>query len=200
MRKQKIVVDTELNMIDYMVLVNDMVLEYFNDEGEYQPHIGMLNVMRLFYNVCVKESKFDNPHDITDAMDMEIIVEDDDFLNAFNDAIIGVVPGIRFDFANAYKDAMDIVETKKHSIERGVESIKKLLFSILEVVNPLLTDEHMNMVSKIAENIGNGNINAEAIVDAYGKSQRFQDVINPKEESEIVDKNKVVPIDSLAKK
>ena len=200
MRKQKMVVNTELNMIDYIVLVNEMVLEYFNDDGEYQPHIGMLNVMRLFYNSCVVESKFDNPHDIVDAMDMEIIVEDDDFLNAFNDALVGNVPGVRFDFANAYKDAMDIVENKKHSIERAVDSIKKLLSSILDVVNPLLTDEHMSMVSEIAKNVGNGNISAEAIVDAYGKSKRFQQVINSKEKDESVDKNNVISIDHLAKK
>lgn len=184
MKKQKIIINTELSMIDYLVMVNNMVLEYFNDDGEYQPHIGMLNVMRLFYNSCVVESKFDNPHDIVDAMDMEVIVEDDDFLNAFNDALVGNVPGVRFDFANAYKDAMDIVENKKHSIERAVDSIKKLLSSILDVVNPLLTDEHMSMVSEIAKNVGNGNISAEAIVDAYGKSDRFKQVANKRRKEE----------------
>ena len=131
MRKQKIVVNTELSMIDYLVMVNDMVLEYFNEDGEYQPHIGMLNVMRLFYNHCVIESKFDTPHDIIDAMDMEIIVEDDDFLNAFNDAII-----------------------------------------------PLLTDEHIDKVSEIARDVASGKLSAEAIVDAYGKSNRFKQVVN----------------------
>jgi len=214
------VVNTELNIIDYIVLVNEMVLEYFNDDGEYQPHIGMLNVMRLFYNNCVVESKFDNPHDIVDAMDMEIIVEDDDFLNTFNDALVGNIPGVRFDFANAYKDAMDIVENKKHSIERAVDSIKKLLSSIFDIVNPLLTDEHMDMVAEIAKNVGNGNISAEAIVDAYGKSKRFQQVINSKEKKNIdtattglvsemkaygvkeesINKDNIIPIDNSVKK
>lgn len=194
------VVNTELNMIDYIVLVNEMVLEHFNDEGEYQPHIGMLNVMRLFYNSCVVESKFDNPHDITDAMDMEIIVEDDDFLNAFNDALVGNVPGVRFDFANAYKDAMDIVETRKQSVGHIAGSIKKAISSILDTINPLLTDEHINKVTEIAKDVAGGKLSAEAIVDAYGKSKRFQQVINPKEKDEPVDKNNVISIDHLAKK
>lgn len=198
MKKQTIVVDTELSMVDYLVMVNEMVLEYFNEDGEYQPHIGMLNVMRLFYNNCVKESKFDKPHDITDAMDMEIIVEDDTFLDAFNDAIIGT-PGIKMDFANAYKDAMDIVETKKHSVERAVDSIKRAITSILDIVNPLLTDEHMDMVSEIAKNVGNGNLNAAAIVDAYGKSDRFKQVINSNEKDETVNTDNLVSIDHLKK-
>lgn len=200
MRKQKIVVNTELSMIDYLVMVNDMVLEYFNEDGEYQPHIGMLNVMRLFYNHCVIESKFDTPHDIIDAMDMEIIVEDDDFLNAFNEAIIGDSSGIRMNFSNAYKDAMDIVETKKQSVERAVGSIKKALSSIIDTINPLLTDEHIEKVSEIARDVASGKLSAEAIVDAYGKSNRFKQVVNSNEKDEVANRENVVSIDHLSKK
>lgn len=128
-------------------------------------------------------------------MDMEIIVEDDDFLDAFNDAIVGDSSGIRMNFSNAYKDAMDIVETKKQSIERAVDSIKKALSSIVDTINPLLTDEHIDKVSEIARDVANGKLSAEAIVDAYGKSERFKQVVNSNEKDE-----KVVPIDHLTKK
>lgn len=192
MRKQKMIVDTELTLVEYVVMVNDMALEYFNEDGEYQPHIGILNVMRLFYNHCVIESKFDNSHEIIDAMEMETMVEDDEFIAAFNDAIVGSVPGIRMDFANAYKDAMDIVEDKKHSVGRAVDSVKKALVSISDVINPILTDEHINMVSEIAKNIGNGNINAEAIIEAFGKSERFKEIIHFDKKDEIAIDKKVI--------
>lgn len=194
MKTKKMVVNTNLKMVDYLVMVNEIVLEYFNEEGEYQPQIGTLNAMRLFYNNCVVESKFDISHDIVDAMDMEPIVNDDEFIAAFNDAIIGDCPGICMDFANAYKDALDIVETKKTSIERAVNSVKNMITSILDVINPLLSDEHIDKVSEIARDVSNGKISAEAVIDAYGKSKRFKEVISSGEKD-----SNVVPIDHLKK-
>ena len=81
-------------------------------------------------------------------------------------------------FSNAYKDAMDIVETKKQSVERAVGTIKKALSSIIDTINPLLTDEHIDKVSEIARDVASGKLSAEAIVDAYGKSNRFKQVVN----------------------
>ena len=101
MKTKKMKVNTYIGMVEYLTMVNEIVLEYFDEDGNYQPQIGILNAMRLFYNECVIESKFELPHDITDAMDMEIMVTDDEFVNEFNNAIIGDRPGIRFDFANA---------------------------------------------------------------------------------------------------
>lgn len=183
MKTKKMKVNTSLGMVEYLTMVNEIVLEYFDEDGNYQPQIGILNTMRLFYNECVIESKFELPHDITDAMDMEIMVTDDEFVNEFNNAIIGDVPGIRFDFANAYKDAMDIVETKKSSIERAVDSVKKMIISVLDVINPLLSDEHIDKVAEIAHDVANGKISAEAVVDAYGKSNRFKEVISQEKDT-----------------
>lgn len=190
MKTKKMKVNTSLGMVEYLTMVNEIVLEYFDEDGNYQPQIGILNAMRLFYNECVIESKFELPHDITDAMDMEIMVTDDEFVNEFNNAIIGDIPGIRFDFANAYKDAMDIVETKKSSIERAVDSVKKMIISILDVINPLLSDEHIDKVAEIAHDVANGKISAEAVVDAYGKSNRFKEVISQEK-----DTSNVVPFE-----
>lgn len=173
MKRKKIVVNTKFGLVDYIVLVNEIVAEFFDEDGGYQPHIGMLNIIRLFYNYCVLESKFDIPHDITDAMDMETIVDDDDFLEAFNDALL-IEPEFKLDFANAYKNAMDIVDNKRTSVEYAVDSIKKMFSSIVDMLSPLLTDENVNIISDIAKNMTNGNIDAEAIVEAYGKSEVFK--------------------------
>ena len=191
MKTKKMKVNTSLGMVEYLTMVNEIDLDYFDEDGNYQPQIGILNTMRLFYNECVIESKFELPHDITDAMDMEIMVTDDEFVSEFNNAIIGDIPGIRFDFANAYKDAMDIVETKKSSIERAVDSVKKMIISVLDVINPLLSDEHIDKVAEIAHDVANGKISAEAVVDAYGKSNRFKEVISQEK-----DTSNVVPFEN----
>jgi hypothetical protein len=102
------------------------------------------------------------------------------------------------DFANAYRDALEIVETKKNSIERAFVSIKKSISAILDTINPLLSDDHIDKVSEIARDVANGKISAEAVVDAYGKSNRFKQVINSGEKSKDADKN-VVSIDHLKK-
>lgn len=181
MKTEKMIVNTKLKMIDYFVIVNEIALEFFDEEGEYQPQIGMFNAMRLFYNNCVIQSKFDIPHNITDAMDMEPLINDEEFIMAFNNAIVSDYSKINIDFANAYKNALDIVETKKKSFERIIDSAKNIITSILDIINPILSDEHIDKVSEIAQDISNGKISAEAVIDAYGKSKRFEEVINSKE-------------------
>ena len=45
------VIKKDFSVVDYVSLVNGIVGEFFDSEtGDYQPHIGRLNVMRLFYN------------------------------------------------------------------------------------------------------------------------------------------------------
>lgn len=75
-----------------------------------------LNAMRIFYNKFVTNCKFDesHPHDITDVLQMEDIVADYDFIEAFNKAISPTVE--KFDFTNAYADTMGIVSKNKRML------------------------------------------------------------------------------------
>ena len=52
-------VKENFEIVDFATMVDSIVAEYFDAEGNYTPHIGMLNAMRVFYNECVTESKFD---------------------------------------------------------------------------------------------------------------------------------------------
>lgn len=45
------VIKKDFSVIDYVSLVNGIADEFFDVNGEYQPHLGRLNVMRLFYNI-----------------------------------------------------------------------------------------------------------------------------------------------------
>lgn len=161
-------VDTKLDIIDYVSMVNEIVLEFFNSDGVYQPHIGKLNAMRLFYNKCVTKSKFDVSlgHDIIDAMDMVLIVKDNNFIEKYNEAI-AAGSYIQLDFGNAYKDAMEIVDVKKSSFGSAVEIVKNMIMGIVDKVSPILTPENIENVSKIAADISEGKLSAESLVDAY---------------------------------
>lgn len=162
-------VNTKLALFDYLAMVKEIAYEFINDEdGTYQPQIGKLNAMRLFYNHCVIKSRFDEKygHDVIDADSMEEIVADDGFIEAFNKAI-ECDRTIRYDFANAYRDAMEIVNVKKTSFGSAVNIVGSMINKIFESVSPLLTEENINIVSQIAKDMSEGKVSAEAIVDAY---------------------------------
>lgn len=183
--KQSFVVNTKLKAIEYIMLVNDIASQYFFSDGTYAPQTGLLNAMQLFYNICVKSSKYDDTitHN-SDSMDsIEILVADDDFVEAFNNAL--VVDGYRMDFANAFRDAMDIVETRKSSLYHAVDMIENVIMLAIDKITPALTKENIENVKAIAEDISKGNISAQSVVEAYSKSDRIKELIKlvPKEQS-----------------
>lgn len=165
-------VNVKLSLFDYLGMVNAIVSEFINeDDGSYQPHIGNLNAMRLFYNYCVKKSDYDKKyeHNITDAESMAEIVADDGFIVEFNKAL-DFDGKISYNFANAYRTAMDIVDTEKSAINRLAKTVSAAIGEILESTSSLLTEENLSVLSQIGKDISNGKISAEAIVDAYAKN------------------------------
>lgn len=161
------VIKSNLNVIDYVSLVNGIISEFFDSEtGEYTPHIGRLNAMRLFYNDCVIESKFDLPHDFKDALKMDVLVEDEEFINEFNRAVKGDGT-IRLDFANAYEDALEAVNAKKNSFGNAVNIIRKALEKVSESISSVVTDESLEKLTKISESVDLGNLSLDSFVKAY---------------------------------
>lgn len=167
-------VNTKIPLIDYLTMVEEIAYGFISKEtGKYQPHIGRINAMRLFYNYCVTKSPFDEKyaHDVSDVDAMEEIVEDDAFLESFNEAItsqeVAYLPSrrnIRYNFANAYRDALEIVDTEKSSIANAVVAFFN---KVKTNVEPFLTDENIASISQIAKDVANGKTSAESIVDTY---------------------------------
>lgn len=151
MENKKMVVDTNLGIIDFVRVVNDITLEYFNVDDVYQPHIGLLNTMRVFYNVCVKESRFDDKygHDVFDVIDMEEILKDEEFIAEFDKAL--EVTQTKLDFANAYTQALKIVENKNMSLIAAVGAIRNLIFELADYINGSFKDEDLEKVASVAE-------------------------------------------------
>ena len=173
MNDKKMVVDTQLEMFPYLRAVNDIAIEYFNVDGVYQPHVGVINAMRIFYNLCVKESKFDEEysHDIYEATDMEKIVLDKEFITEFNNAIWNTT-GIGFTFGNAYQQALDIVECKKNSFENTITMLSKAITDIIDQFSTAMNEETIDKIVDVANKISDNKITADTIVEAYSQSQQ----------------------------
>lgn len=190
-KRHKFEYKTDMGMVEYLTVVEGIAVDYFDDDDNYTPHVGRLNAMRIFYNKFVTNCKFDesHPHDITDVLQMEDIVADYDFIEAFNKAISPTAE--KFDFANAYADAMEIVEYRKYALTSAVDKVKRSINEIADKFSGLTSDDTIAAVSKIASAMQDGNISvdalAAAVVDAYGKSNRMQEVIHTKNDN-------VVPI------
>lgn len=182
---KKMVIDTKLGIVKYMSVVNEISSAYFNEDGDYQPQIGLLNAMTSFFNNCVTESKFDDEfnHDIDDPFDIEKIIMDDDFVEAFNDAII--VRCIQLDYANAFRDALDIVNTNKVSINHAIMKLKKLINGIADSFSSVLTPETIELVEKLKELMEGGEFTVDKFMESYGDSQMFQQLLASKEKDKV---------------
>lgn len=168
----KLEVNYKFGIVDYVELVNNLVSEYYDERGEYTPHYGRLNAMRLFYNNCVKTDLFDLPHTITDAMDMEKLIDCDEFLQAFDEAIVGQFYEEKgyngfsgFTFGDAYRDATDIVNNRNSSLNYAVTAIGNKLNDLLVSVSSLLSDEKIEKLEKLAGYVTDGSaVNFESIL------------------------------------
>lgn len=174
------VVNNILGMGDYIYLVNEIVSGYFGEMGEYQPHIGLLNVMRIYYNVCVKESVFDDviPHDIIELGDLQPIIDDSDFRKVFADAIENNSDSYALTFGNMYRAAKEIIEQKNYSIKSGIDVIMQAIIDLADRINPAFSEDTLNQLSTIAKEIDNGNLSPNALWEAYSKSEAFKQVLD----------------------
>lgn len=168
-------VNTMLSLVDYAAVVNEIVLQYFDAEGEYQPHMGLFNTMRVFYCVCVKSSKYDDsiPHDFSDILEVDKLASDTDFINAFNDAIVPTAK--KFDFANAYCDAMDIVEVKKNSLTSFVTRIGNSMKDIVNQVNGLINTDQLDKIESVAKTVSKNGIDPDKLIQDYKNSKAYKE-------------------------
>lgn len=175
-------VNTKLNLYEYVAAVQEIANEYFDEEGNYRPHYGILNAMRVFYNMCVRISKFDGvlPHDFVDLSQVEQLAADDEFIDEFNAALIA--DRIDTSFANAYRDAQEIVEYRKHSVGNIID-ILKVQF------NKLLAEIGAVDVNELVTTVKNGDV--DKLISKYGESERFKEVVAEKPDEEIETKEDI---------
>ena len=153
--EKKFVIDTNLDMVTFISVVNGIAAEYFDADGTYTPHIGMLNAMRVFYNECVKESPYSDtvPFPVQDAIEMKEIVKDEEFIDEFNKATWVGFPQ-KIGFSTAYYQAINIVEYKKTSLSSVIDLVKNAAIQIADKVNESLTDDRLDKMQSLVQMLG----------------------------------------------
>lgn len=190
-------IDTSLNIIEYVNLVNGIADKYFNENHEYQPHIGMVESMRLFYAICVKESEFDStcPHDTVEIKLLEPVLSNSNFINAYNDALAEST-GYQFNFACAYRDAMSIVEAKKYSLYSVTGQLGQILLNLIDRVSSTISNENIEKILSFSNSIQNGDVDYYKLLETLADSPLFQEALK-KNRSE--NNKKVVSINESKK-
>lgn len=177
--------NTELRLADFVGITEAIADSFFSDEGEYQPYYGYLNVVRIFYNECVTDSKFEGKvaHDILDVSELEDIINDDDIMKSLNEAIMVCAGEIGFKFGDAYRMAMDIISQRRKSFQGLVGAVTQIFNQLSERIPNVISDDNLNAIKTIAQKIEDGEVTADAIVEAYGKSERFNNIVNDESEN-----------------
>ena len=155
----------KLSFWDYSAVVEAIADGFFDKESNYIPHIGKINAMRIFYNYCVEDDINEIAHDVKDITKMLEIIENEAFIEAFNKALI--CRGNDFNFANAFKDSLRIVDTKRQSWGRVISVVAEYAKEIITSIKEALPEDTMDKLSEFSKAIESGNIDTNAIIQAF---------------------------------
>lgn len=158
------------NIEEYVSLVNALADGYFDKNGDYVPHFGRLVAMELFYLNCVTEDgyKVVGKHDTNDLNAMSELFKKDEFVEAFYKAMFS--PSTPLNFAQAYQDAMSIVDNRKNSFNQMASAIKRVVEDGIDSLRTMFSDENMASLNGIVDAIKDGSLSSESIVAAVQNS------------------------------
>lgn len=179
-----------LGINEYIFATDKIAQVYFDGDNQYQPHIGLLETMWLFYSLCVTETKYDNDinakldemekarkekntDDNKQMFDLTIyqdLFSDDEFIKEFNNVVTSYKkPNYGLTFGSAFRSAMEIVKTKRNSVNSLEYTITKILTELADKFENLISPDKIEELTDIAKRIQTGETAADAVVQAYGK-------------------------------
>ena len=179
-----------LGINEYIFATDKIAQVYFDSDNQYQPHIGLLETMWLFYSLCVTETKYDkdinakldemekarkekNTDDNKQMFDLTIyqdLFSDDEFVKEFNNVVTSYKkPNYGLTFGSAFRSAMEIVKTKRNSVNSLEYTITKILTELADKFENLISPDKIEELTDIAKRIQSGETAAKAVVQAYGE-------------------------------
>lgn len=165
---KKIIVLDNVDMVTYGVAVTEIVKKFFDEDGNYTPQFGRANAIGVFFNRFVDivslESYFS---DYDGEIDVNLFLANEDCLTVYNTALRNGTE-YRLNFANAYADAMDIVKTQNSTFGGAVNMLMNGISKLADKVSPIFTEDNIDKLSKIADDIAKGDLSAESVVKALG--------------------------------
>lgn len=126
-------VNTKLDYQNYLTCVEALTDSFFDEDGNYAPHIGRIMSVSLFLDFCVEDSGINMEEDnmIDQIFDNEEILRE--FENEVQVCMEFGKPALRF--GSAYNDAMAIVEQKKNSLINTLSVFANQLGQVLTPEN-----------------------------------------------------------------
>lgn len=179
-----------LGINEYIFATDKIAQVYFDSDNQYQPHIGLLETMWLFYSLCVTETKYDkdinakldemekarkeqntdNSKQMFDLTIYQDLFSDDEFIKEFNNVVTSYKkPNYGLTFGSAFRSAMEIVKTKRNSVNSLEYTITKILTELADKFENLISPDKIEELTDIAKRIQTGETAADAVVQAYGK-------------------------------
>lgn len=149
----------KFNPLTYLQLVETLVSDYFNDEGEYVPHLGRISSMLTFgaeFGYLTDENA-----SLNEAADF---ISNDQFISEYEDALLDK-GGLTF--GSAMVDALEIVEERKSGTNRLLTLLTKFMEEATEKLAEFVNYGNIETISKIASAMGNTDDWAGALISAY---------------------------------
>lgn len=162
-------INTKLTMNQYISLTRKIFEGYFDNDGEYSPALGELLTLHKFYETCVSEYEIKADENDAGAV-LDELMNTPEIMNAYQNVQYDCE---LFTFGDAVHKAYDMVQTK---LDHPVSKIDELLDSLINMVEILKTKFRGMDVDALTEQLKGidfKNFNAQAIVNAYDKSERF---------------------------
>ena len=145
-------VNTKLDYQNYLTCVEALTESFFDEDGNYAPHIGRIMSVSLFLDFCVEDSGINMEED-------NMIVQifgNEEILMAFENEVQACMesgkPALRF--GNAFMDAMAIVEQKKNFL---VNTLTVFANQLKQVMTPENIARLQEVSKDIDATLGGGN-------------------------------------------
>ena len=174
MNSKDIKVNENIGIIEYSAAVMEIASKFFDEDGNYTPHFGRINAMMVFFNYFISEDDlkqlFSN---VPENAEEDYLLSNQEYLNMFNEALKGD-DTYRLNFANAYSDALEIVNTRKSSLTRAIDAIGVMIDDMLNKFQSTLSEENVKTLQSFVD--GASKIDPEKIAEGYVKSGRIKQI------------------------
>ena len=194
--------NSKLNITDYVGVVEELASNYFNSAtGEATPHIGNIYSVYVYFKYCVESEEGDTVTQDTiniideegnpsiDLNELQKLFDDEKFMARYQkdiDVYCRSEEVFRLDFAHAFVDANEYAQNKANSAHAVSAAISNSIAGIMKAFRESFSDETINSLTELAKDIKDGKLSEEAIVEAYGNSERFARKTQELEGSKII--------------
>lgn len=174
MNSKDIKVNENIGIIEYSAAVMEIASKFFDEDGNYTPHFGRINAMMVFFNYFVSEDDLNQLFsNVPDDAEEDYLFANQECLAMYNEALKGDGT-YRLNFANAYSDALEIVNTRKSSLTRAIDAIGSMVDDMLNKFQSTLSEENIKTLQSFANEAL--KFDPEKMTEGYAKSGRIEQI------------------------